>query len=265
MPTRSHLHLQPNPTVLSRLPVVGINSNVEVEGETFHMQTEDLAPRLPHLVTHVFGEGGRVVKRVKVDYSLHLDKPHLRAGLTRALRIFHRKVILNLQRQRLSSIPPAICLRPSFPPLAAPPALEGEAPAHSERRPTLAPLSRVPSLKESSAVLWERAVASAAKDLLPEGSSPSPLGREPAEEPSPASTSWDRAVQSARATRVETRHGGPRVKSPAAEAFTAGMSALRKGDLEHALRHLTRAVDLEPETIRYRTALRHALDSRAQA
>src|SRR5437879_2317147 len=40
---------------------VGFNNNLKYKEHEFHVQTEDSGLRLPHIITHLFADGGRVI------------------------------------------------------------------------------------------------------------------------------------------------------------------------------------------------------------
>ncbi|HEY8038480.1 MAG TPA: FHA domain-containing protein [Polyangiaceae bacterium] len=48
---------------------VGFNNNVKYKGLTFHIQTEDSGLDKPHVITHLFADGGRVIKSHKRSYA----------------------------------------------------------------------------------------------------------------------------------------------------------------------------------------------------
>jgi len=48
---------------------VGFNNNVKYKGRTFHIQTEDSGLDRPHVITHLFADGGRVIKSHKRAYG----------------------------------------------------------------------------------------------------------------------------------------------------------------------------------------------------
>jgi len=55
--------------VKAQSPLLGYNNNVSYKGCVYHVQTEDSGSRRPHVVTHLFAEGGRVVKSTKTSYE----------------------------------------------------------------------------------------------------------------------------------------------------------------------------------------------------
>ena len=53
---------------------VGFNNNVKYKGHTFHIQTEDSGLDKPHVITHLFADGGRVIKSHKRTYAEHVRR-----------------------------------------------------------------------------------------------------------------------------------------------------------------------------------------------
>ena len=43
-------------------PLLGYNNNVRHKGRVFHIQTEDSGVNHPHIITHLFADGGRILK-----------------------------------------------------------------------------------------------------------------------------------------------------------------------------------------------------------
>jgi hypothetical protein len=78
------------------VPIMGLNSNVLVNGKELHVQTEDLGNGRHAIVTHVFANGGTVVDHSRYDYGEHVGKPNFRAKLARALRAQHDSMIQKL-------------------------------------------------------------------------------------------------------------------------------------------------------------------------
>lgn len=271
-------HALPPSPISAWLPVVGVNSNVTVNGEDFHVQTEDLAPRQAQLRSHVFREGGCVVKVVRLDYSRHLDKPNRHAILTRVVKVFHAKVMRSLERQRLDSMPAVVDLRESIapaaiatnPPPVSPPVpppvsqITNPSPNANLTLPSWEPLVSDPP--QSIGRVWDRVVevAQKARPLLVASAhgNASHARPEDLEAPPPSSTNWDRAIENARLTaraaRLDTHPVPP---DPALHAHDQGLLLLRQGTVERALIELAHAVQLEPKNERYRSALRRALDA----
>ena len=54
---------------------VGFNNNIKFRGQVFHVQTEDSGLDKPHIITHLFADGGRVIKSHKRSYADAVDRP----------------------------------------------------------------------------------------------------------------------------------------------------------------------------------------------
>jgi hypothetical protein len=53
-------------------PLLGYNNNVRHKNRVFHIQTEDSGIKHPHVITHLFMDGGRILKSVKTSYADHV-------------------------------------------------------------------------------------------------------------------------------------------------------------------------------------------------
>ncbi|HEU4579539.1 MAG TPA: hypothetical protein VFS67_14860 [Polyangiaceae bacterium] len=135
-------------------PLVGFNNNVRYRGMRFHIQTEDSGCARPHIITHLFADGGRVIKSIRTDYSEYLDHPDRAALLQRMMRDQHRAMAIDLRdghldktidslrsqapesSEELSSVepPPRAARKASARRSVPPPAERDEEPAPSSRR-----------------------------------------------------------------------------------------------------------------------------------
>lgn len=57
--------------------LTGYNSNVRHRGRIFHIQTEDSGGGHQRVITHLFADGGRIVKSSRSDYAEYMDAPKL--------------------------------------------------------------------------------------------------------------------------------------------------------------------------------------------
>src|SRR5262249_39038908 len=48
---------------------VGFNNNLKYKGAVYHVQTEDSGLDKPHVITHLFADGGRIIKSYKRSYA----------------------------------------------------------------------------------------------------------------------------------------------------------------------------------------------------
>lgn len=63
---------------------VGFNDNLKYKGRVYHIQTEDSGVDKPQILTHLFADGGRVLKSYKRSYADEIERPDLE-GYVRAL------------------------------------------------------------------------------------------------------------------------------------------------------------------------------------
>jgi hypothetical protein len=84
-------------------PLVGFNNNVRYRGLRFHIQTEDSGVTRPHIITHLFADGGRVIKSVRTDYSEYVDHPDRAAMIQRMMRDQHRAMAIDLRDGRFDA------------------------------------------------------------------------------------------------------------------------------------------------------------------
>lgn len=83
----------------------GFNSNVSLEGDNFHVQTEDWGVHNPFVVSRVY-RGGAVVKSVKTSYSeilsLRATSPLAESSAVLAIRMAVREQHQKILDQLLS-------------------------------------------------------------------------------------------------------------------------------------------------------------------
>lgn len=94
-------------------PLVGFNNNVRYRGIRFHIQTEDSGVARPHIITHLFADGGRVIKTLRADYSEHVDHPDYRTTVQRMMRDQHKAMAHDLRKGAVDPIIDALMLLPS--------------------------------------------------------------------------------------------------------------------------------------------------------
>jgi len=63
---------------------IGFNNNVKYKGLVYHVQTEDSGLDKPHIITHLFGDGGRIIKSHKRSYANEVNRPDV-SNFVRAL------------------------------------------------------------------------------------------------------------------------------------------------------------------------------------
>ena len=71
----------------------GLNSDLEVDGQPFHVQTEDWGWENPFIVTKIFSQGA-VLKSIKTPYKEVLSSPLFDdRSIGQALRTQHKKIL----------------------------------------------------------------------------------------------------------------------------------------------------------------------------
>jgi hypothetical protein len=136
--------------VKSPSPLLGFNNNVRHKGRVFHIQTEDSGVKHPHIITHLFADGGRILKTTKTSYADHLGEATMAEKVRAMMQEQHKAMFIALrdgQFDHLIDLPPE---RPSAPGPA--PSQPGAAGAPSVRTPSVrTPSLPTPSVPASSA------------------------------------------------------------------------------------------------------------------
>src|SRR6188508_290203 len=83
--------------------LTGFNNNVRYRGMRFHIQTEDSGVSRPHIITHLFADGGYVIKSLRTDYAEYVDHPERVSVVTRLMRDQHRAMALELRDGKLDA------------------------------------------------------------------------------------------------------------------------------------------------------------------
>lgn len=78
-------------------PLLGFNNNVKHKGRVFHVQTEDSGVRHPHVITHLFADGGRILKSMKTSYAEHLNEANLRDIVHQLMNEQHKAMFVALR------------------------------------------------------------------------------------------------------------------------------------------------------------------------
>lgn len=78
-------------------PVLGFNNNVRYKNRVFHVQTEDSGVNHPHIITHLFMDGGRILKSVKQSYAEHVGAEGMRDIVRNLMKEQHKAVFTSLR------------------------------------------------------------------------------------------------------------------------------------------------------------------------
>jgi hypothetical protein len=219
-------------------PLLGYNNNVRHKGKVFHIQTEDSGVRYSHVITHLFMDGGRILKSVKTSYAEYAASERRAEIVREMMKQQHKAMFMALREGTFDAIAlgtgaPSSGI-PSFPdPLSGPGA---EAAAQADRisgldgsaPPRLIPASHPLRSSSGSTALRSSSKLRAAMPLS------SPV------EPPPAAATLFPEAAPAGALRVTPAPatlappGEPPVSAPAARP-AAGLSSQPRG-LAHAER-----------------------------
>ena len=78
-------------------PLLGFNNNVKHRGRLFHIQTEDSGIRHPHVITHLFMDGGRILKTIKTSYADHVGSDRLSERVRDLMKDQHKTMFIALR------------------------------------------------------------------------------------------------------------------------------------------------------------------------
>ncbi len=78
-------------------PLLGYNNNVRHKNRVFHIQTEDSGVKHPHIITHLFMDGGRILKSVKTSYAEHVGKDKLGDVVRQMMKDQHKSMFRALR------------------------------------------------------------------------------------------------------------------------------------------------------------------------
>jgi len=78
-------------------PLVGYNTNVRHKGKLYHIQTEDSGVQHPHIITHLFADGGRIVASKKTDYAQHIETDKLHEIVKKLMQEQHKAMFIALR------------------------------------------------------------------------------------------------------------------------------------------------------------------------
>ena len=137
-------------------PVLGFNNNVRHRGRVFHIQTEDSGVKSPRIVTHLFADGGRIIKTARTSYAELVGRSDLTQTVRQMMKDQHRSMFTALRAGELDELLEASCGPLPLPPVER--TETNELPALSVREPPVvhavsAPIVAAASSSASSRTL----------------------------------------------------------------------------------------------------------------
>jgi hypothetical protein len=143
-------------------PLLGFNNNVRHQGRVFHIQTEDSGTRRARIVTHLFVDGGRIVRTTRTDYSEHVGREDMVPVLRRLMKEQHKAMFIRLRSGALDDIIDQACGGSA--PAGAAAKRSSEAPAEPAERGSAEPTSQTEAAAPPpTSVLPQEDAAAAAK------------------------------------------------------------------------------------------------------
>jgi hypothetical protein len=85
-------------------PLLGFNNNVRHRGRVFHIQTEDSGIKAPRIVTHLFADGGRIVRTTRTDYSEHVGRDDMAQVVRKLMKEQHKGMFIALRAGELDQV-----------------------------------------------------------------------------------------------------------------------------------------------------------------
>jgi pSer/pThr/pTyr-binding forkhead associated (FHA) protein len=83
---------------------VGFNNNMKFRDQVFHVQTEDSGLDKPHIITHLFADGGRVIKSHKRTYATEVSRPDVSAFVRALMKAQHMEMVLMLREGKFDDV-----------------------------------------------------------------------------------------------------------------------------------------------------------------
>jgi FHA domain len=83
---------------------LGFNNNVKYKDKTFHIQTEDSGLDKPHVITHLFADGGRVIKSHKRSYAEEVRREDVALHVRQLMKAQQLEMALALREGKFDAI-----------------------------------------------------------------------------------------------------------------------------------------------------------------
>lgn len=84
---------------------IGFNNNIRAKNQVFHIQTEDSGLNSPHVITHLFADGGRVIKSFKRNYAAAITtEPEIGTYVRGLMKAQHLEMVFALRNGQFDEI-----------------------------------------------------------------------------------------------------------------------------------------------------------------
>ncbi|MBI4704804.1 MAG: Hsp70 family protein [Deltaproteobacteria bacterium] len=114
----------PTPSRPAQAPLGGYNNSFRHRGHDFHVQTEDSGADRPWVTTHLFMDGGQIIKTTRTSYAEHLDREDLVDQVRELMRGQHKTMALALRDGEIDALIEGTAEAPVAPSPAPAPANE---------------------------------------------------------------------------------------------------------------------------------------------
>jgi hypothetical protein len=163
-------------------PLLGYNNNVRHKGKIFHIQTEDSGAKYGHIMTHLFTDGGRILKSVKTSYAEYVGNDRMTEIVREMMKQQHKAMFIALRDGKfdgVADLPADSALSAPVPSLTYP----ARGPTVESRSPTPPTVGVRPAAPPPVPPRTSRADRNATPPAAPTSEAGSPLpAREQAEE-----------------------------------------------------------------------------------
>jgi hypothetical protein len=127
-------------------PLLGYNNNVRHKGKVFHIQTEDSGTKYGHITTHLFMDGGQILKSVKTSYAEYTDSERVSEIVREMMKQQHKAMFIALRDGKFDPVPDAAgeAATKTTPASVARIQADGTPPAAETRSPVAPAVARAP-------------------------------------------------------------------------------------------------------------------------
>lgn len=83
---------------------VGFNNNIKYKDSVYHVQTEDSGLDRPHIITHLFADGGRIIKSHKRSYAESIAREDVGAFVRGLMKAQHLEMVVALRDGKFDAV-----------------------------------------------------------------------------------------------------------------------------------------------------------------
>jgi hypothetical protein len=125
-------------------PLLGYNNNVRHKGKVFHIQTEDSGVKYGHIITHLFMDGGRILKSVKTSYAEYVGADRMADIVREMMKQQHKAMFIALRDGKFDAVVDGADAAPAAP---------GDAPLEPAPGPRIAEAPRPPGAANAAVTI----------------------------------------------------------------------------------------------------------------